>query len=129
MSGNKVTQQLVIQSQPIMNPNLFATDTAFFTSSGQPLMPGFIPITVAGAIGTTAKTTTTAEPLAGTCLAVTFTSGNTVASPTISFNGGTPRAIVLGGVASAAIEITAGVGGMGFFYFDGTILHQFGVIS
>jgi hypothetical protein len=67
--------------------------------------------------------------LAGTCLAVTFTSGNTAASPTIAFNGGTARAIVLGGAASAALEITVGNGGMGFFYFDGTSLHQFGVIS
>lgn len=129
MSGNKVTQQFVVQSQATLNPNLTPTDAAFFTASGLPVMPGFSPITVAGAIGTAAKTTTAIEPLAGSCLAVTFTSGNTAASPTISFNGGTARPIVLGGSASAAIEITAGVGGMGFFYFDGTSLHQFGVIS
>ena len=129
MSGHKITKQVIITSQASVNATQVSEDTAFFTSGGLPVMPGFAPVTVAGAIGTAAKTTTTPEPLAGTCLAVTFTSGNTAASPTISFNGGTARAIVLGGSASAAIEITAGVGGMGFFYFDGTSLHQFGVIS
>lgn len=129
MSGSKITKQVIVTSQASINATQVTEDTAFFTTGGLPVLPGFAPVTVAGAIGTAAKTTTTAEPLAGTCLAVTFTSGNTAASPTISFNGGTARAIVLGGVASAAIEITAGVGGMGFFYFDGTSLHQFGVIS
>lgn len=129
MSGNKVTRQVVITPQTKVNASLTTEDMAFFTSSGSPIIPGFQPVTVAGTISVAAKTTTTKEPAAGSCLAVTFTSGNTATSPTISFNGGTARAIVLGGAASAAIEITVGVGGMGFFYFDGTNLHQFGVIS
>jgi hypothetical protein len=129
MSGHKITKQVIVTSQASINATQVSEDTAFFTAGGLPVMPGFAPVTATGAAGTAAKTTTTPEPLAGTCLAVTFTSGNTAASPTIAFNGGTARAIVLGGAASAALEITVGTGGMGFFYFDGTSLHQFGVIS
>lgn len=89
----------------------------------------FTPIVVAGAIGTAAKTTTTAEPTANTLVLLKFTSGNSAASPTVAFAGGSARAIQLGGAASAAIEVTLAANGIGLFFFDGTILHQVGVLS
>lgn len=89
----------------------------------------FETITVAGAIGTAAKTSTSPEPTAGSVVLLKFTSGNTAASPTVAFNGGSARAIQLGGTASAAIEITLAANGVAMFFFDGTILHQIGVYS
>lgn len=86
-------------------------------------------ITVAGAIGTAAKTSTAVEPTAGSVVLLKFTSGNSAASPTVAFNGGSARAIQLGGSASAAIEITLAANGVAMFFFDGTILHQIGVYS
>lgn len=87
------------------------------------------PLVVAGAIGTAAKTCVSAEPLTNTLVALKFTSGNSAASPTVAFAGGSARAIQLGGAASAAIEITLAANGVALFLFDGTILHQIGVYS
>lgn len=89
----------------------------------------YAPITTATAIGTAAKTTTSVEPEANTIVPIKFTNGNSAASPTLAFNGGAARAIQLGGVASAAIEIAVAAGGVVICWFDGTILHQFGVVS
>lgn len=89
----------------------------------------FAPITTGTAIGTAAKTTTSPEPAANTLVPIKFTNGNTAASPTVAFNGGTARAIKLGGTASAAAEITVAANGIVFFFFDGTDLHQLGVTS
>jgi hypothetical protein len=86
-------------------------------------------IVVAGAIGTAAKTSTSPEPTTGSMVLLKFTSGNSAASPTVAFNGGTARAIQLGGSASAAIEITLAANGVALFWFDGTVLHQIGVYS
>jgi hypothetical protein len=83
----------------------------------------------ATAIGTAAKTTTSPEPVANSIVPIKFTNGNSAASPTIAFNGGTARAIQLGGTASAAIEITVAANGVALFLFDGTVLHQLGVYS
>jgi hypothetical protein len=129
MAGNKVTKQVTVVSGASPSANLQNEDAAFFSASGKAVMPGFVPMTTATAIGTAAKAVTDAEPAAGTCIALTFTNGNSAASPTVAFNGGTARAIQLGGAASAAIEITIAAGGIGFFMFDGTVLHQFGVYS
>jgi hypothetical protein len=129
MSGNKVTKQVNLVSQTTVNSNIQTEDTALF-SNGVPLTPlGIASATTATVIGTAAKVVTTAEPAAGTLVALTFTNGNSAASPTVSFNGGTVRNILLGGTAPAAIEATFAAGGVGFFWFDGTSLHQFGVYS
>jgi hypothetical protein len=129
MSGNKVTKQVNLVTQSTVNPNLQTEDTALF-SNGVPLTPlGVVSATTATAAATAAKTVTNAEPPAGTLVALAFTAGNSVLSPTVSFNGGTVRNILLGGTAPAAIEITIAAGGVGFFWFDGTSLHQLGVYS
>jgi len=128
MSGNKVTQQLVVQSQPIMNQNLFPVDTAFFTPSGQNIQPGIIPVTTSTAAGTVAKTTTTPEPPAGSTIALIFTQGNSAVA-TLSFNGGTARVIQCGGAVTTAAKLTIGSNGVAFMYFDGTILHQSGAVT
>lgn len=85
--------------------------------------------TVGTAIGTAAKTTTSAEPAANTIVALKFTNGNSAETPTVAFNGGTARALKLGGTASAAAKFTLAANGVALFWFDGTILHQIGVYS
>lgn len=89
----------------------------------------FTAVVTATAIGTAAKVTTAAEPLANTLVPIKFTSGNSAAAPTVAFNGGTARVIHLGGATPAAIEITVAANGVALFWFDGTILHQIGVYS
>lgn len=88
-----------------------------------------VPVVTATAIGTAAKVVATPEPAANTLVLIKFTAGNTAASPTVAFAGGSARAIQLGGTASAAIEITLAANGIAMFFFDGTILHQIGVYS
>lgn len=109
-----------------MNAGLMTEEVAFFSASGASVVPGIVPVTAAGTIGATAKTTTTPEPAAGTVLAITFTEGNTATTPTLAFNGGTARNFRVGGANSAAAKIVFSALGVGFFYFDGTYLHQFG---
>lgn len=89
----------------------------------------FAPLTVATAIGTAAKTTTSAEPAANTLVPIKFTNGNSAASATIAFAGGAARAIQLGGSAPTAAELTLAANGVAMFWFDGTILHQLGVYA
>lgn len=105
---------------------------AFFNADGTPQTGRdftFGAVTTGTAIGTAAKTTTSAEPAADTIVPIKFTNGNSAASPTVAFNGGTARSILLGGTAPAAIECTLAANGVGLFWFDGTALHQFGVYS
>lgn len=109
-----------------MNAGLMTEEVAFFSASGASIVPGIVPVTTAIAAATVAKTTTTSEPAAGTVLAITFTQGNSASSPTLAFNGGTARSIYVGGAASTGAKATFSANGVGFFYFDGTILHQFG---
>lgn len=115
INPNQVSEQVYL-----VNPD----GSAF---NGQSLK--WVPIVTATAIGTAAKTTTSSEPAAGTLVAIQFTNGNSAATPTVAFNGGTARAIKLGGTATAAADITVAAGGVVFFFFDGTDLHQFGVIA
>ena len=128
MSGNKVTQQLVVQSQPIMNPNLFPMDTAFFTPSGQNVQPGVIAMTTSDAANNLTYTTTSVEPPAGTTIALKFTNGHNTApgAPTVAFNGGTARTIYCAGGATTLGKFTIQANGVALLYFDGTILHQYG---
>lgn len=87
------------------------------------------PIVVGTAAATVAKTTTTAEPTANTLVCLKFTLGNSAASPTVAFAGGTARAIQLGGAAPLATELALSANGVALFFFDGTILHQIGMYA
>lgn len=111
-------------------------DVALFAADGSPLLVHqsaatlpITPATTATAIGTAAKTTTAAEPAANTMVLLKFTNGNSVAAPTVAFAGGAARAIQLAGATPAAGEITIAAGGVGLFWFDGTVLHQAGALS
>ena len=129
MAGNKTTKQIIVTGQKTLVPSLIAEDCAFFTPSGQQLTPGVITATTATAVGTAAKTTTTALPPANSLVAVSFTAGNTAASPTLNFNGAGAVNILLGGSAPSAAEITLSANGVAMFFYDGTSLHQIGVYS
>jgi hypothetical protein len=87
----------------------------------------FPAVVTATAIGTAGKTTTSDEPAANTIVPVKFTNGNSAASPTVAFNGGAARSILLGGTAPTGAEATVAAGGVIVCWFDGTALHQFGV--
>lgn len=109
-----------------------ATDTvneAVAKLEAQIAAPTYTAIVTDTAIGTAAKTTTSAEPADNTMVLIKFTNGNSAASPTVAFNGGTARAVNLGGSAPGGAEITLAAGGVAMFFFDGTILHQIGVYS
>jgi hypothetical protein len=129
MAGTKVTKQAAVTYQATINNTQVVEDIAFFSPSGASLVPGFIPYTTATAAATAAKTVAAAEPPIGATIALTFTAGNTATTPTVAFNGGTARAILLGATAPTAAKIVIGANGTAFFYFDGTNLHQFGVYS
>lgn len=126
--GNVVSQAMVVErSTPTRNMGMGRM--ALFNEDGTPF-GGFVKaVTVGNAIGTAAKTTTSAQPVAGSLVAVTFTNGNTAETPTVNFNGAGARAIKLGGTATVAANITVAAGGVVLFYFDGTVLHQLGVVS
>lgn len=105
---------------------------ALFNEDGTPYTgrdEDYLPVTTATAIGTAAKTTTSPEPEANTIVPIKFTNGNSAETPTMAFNGGTARAMKLGGTASVAAKLTVAANGVVMFFFDGTVLHQFGVIS
>lgn len=88
------------------------------------------PLAVTGtAVGTAAKTTTAAEPPANTLVAIKFTNGNSAASPTVAFAGGSARTVQLGGAAPLATELAVGANGVALFFFDGTVLHQVGAYT
>jgi hypothetical protein len=125
-----VKQVLVVTG--VRNPNQETEETAMFGPSGSPLSVTDLPVSVlttATAVGTAAKTIASPEPAINTLVAIKFTNGNTAASPTVAFNGGSARNVLLGGTASAAIEITLAAGGVALFLFDGTSLNQIGVYS
>lgn len=86
-------------------------------------------VTTATAIGTAAKTTTSAEPEANSLVAIKFTNGNSASSPTVAFAGGSARAIQLSGAASTGAELALAANSVALFFFDGTILHQVGAYT
>jgi hypothetical protein len=107
-------------------------DIALVNGSGADISAADLPLAAAvtaTAIATAAKTVATPEPLANTLVPIKFTNGNSAASPTVAFNGGAPRNILLGGTAPLAGEVTIGANGVALFWFDGTSLHQVGVYS
>lgn len=84
-------------------------------------------VTTATAIGTAAKTTTSSEPPANTLVPVKFTAGNSAASATLAFDGGTARKFALAGDDTvAAADLTVAENGVVVCYFDGTLLHLLG---
>jgi|SRR5689334_1817421 len=128
-------QQMVVVEQTRMHelhPDLPIVEVALFNADGS-IYTGrdedYAPITVGTAIGTAAKTTTSPEPEANTIVPIKFTNGNSAETPTVAFNGGTARAIKLGGTASVAAKFTLAANGVALFWFDGTVLNQIGVYS
>lgn len=131
MSNQAVNQQR-ISSRTSIDQHQVVEDVALFNSDGTPYTGRnavFAPVTTATAIGTAAKTTTDSEPAANTIVPIKFTNGNSAASPTVAFNGGTARSIHLGGAAPGAAEITIAAQGVALFWFDGTVLHQIGLYA
>lgn len=129
------TAQLRVVSPGAIDPNQVTGSVSFFDGAGNPVDfksgedLAFAPITTATAIGTAAKTTASSEPAANTIVPIKFTNGNSVAAPTVAFNGGAARAVQLGGATPATGEIVIAANGVALFWFDGTILHQIGVYS
>jgi predicted lysophospholipase L1 biosynthesis ABC-type transport system permease subunit len=132
MSEHQKTTQAILSTQAEFKEHQTIERFALFNSNGTPVTGRNSKIaayTAAGAIGTAAKTVAEAEPSANTMVPIRFTSGNTAAAPTVSFNGGTARAVNLGGSTPTGAEITLAANGVAMFWFDGTILHQLGVYS
>lgn len=128
-TGNK---SLIVRPTALPENNRAIEPVALFNASGAPFSGadlGFAAYTTATVIGTAAKTVASPEPAANTIVPIKFTNGNSVLSPTVSFNGGAARPVLLGGTAPAAIEITLAANGVALFWFDGTSLHQLGVYS
>lgn len=128
-------QQMVVVEQSrmhVLHPELPIVEVALFNADGS-IYTGrdedYGAVTVGTAIGTAAKTTTSPEPEANTIVPIKFTNGNSAETPTVAFNGGTARAIKLGGTASVAAKFTLAANGVALFWFDGTDLHQMGVYS
>lgn len=129
--GTAVTQARV-NTRAALDPTQAVQELALFNADGTRQTGrdlAFAPVTVTGLIGTAAKVTTAAEPPANSIVPIKFTSGNTADSPTVAFNGGTARAIKLGGTASTGAKCTIAANGVALFWFDGTVLHQMGVYS
>lgn len=136
MDTNQTVTQAIVTEQADFRPNQKVERFALFDTDGTPFeFPetgedvAYSVVTVGNAIGTAGKTTTSAEPAANTIVPIKFTNGNSAETPTVAFNGGTARAVQLGGTASAAAKLTLAVNGVALFFFDGTVLHQIGVYS
>lgn len=129
--GNQVIKQAVLTSQAAVNANCMTEPIALFNEDGDAvsLMSPAALVTTATAIGTAGKTTTSDEPAAGSLVPIKFTNGNSANSPTVAFNGGSARAIQLGGTASTGAKMTVAANGVVVFYFDGTVLHQLGTVA
>jgi hypothetical protein len=124
-------KQVQVVSKAI-DSNQETEETALYNAAGAQFSISDLPysvITTGTAIGTAAKTTTSAEPAANTLVLIKFTNGNTAASPTVAFNGGTARNVLLGGTAPGAAEVTLAANGVALFFWDGTSLNQIGVYS
>jgi hypothetical protein len=103
---------------------------AFYDASGNPASVGSqAPVVTTSAVGTVGKATTSPEPAANSIVAVKFNNGNSATSPTLAFNGGTARAMQLGGTAVTAAKLAVASNGIALFFFDGTVLHQVGAYT
>lgn len=126
------TQYIVVERSRLHRLGLDVKEIALFNPDGTAYTgrdEDYAPITVGTAIGTAAKTTTSPEPEANTIVPVKFTNGNSANTPTIAFNGGSARAIQLGGVAVTGAKCTVAAGGVVLMWFDGTVLHMFGTVA
>ncbi len=118
------------------DPNQVFGEMSFYDEDGQPVTvvteEGGLsddPVVTGSAIGTVGKTTSAPEPAANSLVFVKFTNGNSASSPTLAFDGGTARAIQLGGTAVTDAKLAVAAGGVAVFFFDGTILHQVGAYT
>lgn len=130
--GNSVVKQTMVSSQTLLDRNRAIEEVAHFKADGTRVTGRdsvFGAVTTATAIGTAAKTTSSAEPAAGTLVPIIFTNGNSANSPTLAFNGGTARAIKLGGTDSTGAKCAVAADGMILCWFDGTVLHQIGAYT
>lgn len=130
MTDEATAQQIVVPLAE-MSSDIGTSKVALFNPDGTPYVSNDTgPVIVtATAIGTVAKTTTSALPVANTFVPVKFTNGNSASSPTIAFNGGSAIPILLGGVASSGAKMTVAAGGVVVYWFDGTSLHQLGTVA
>lgn len=140
MSGNQINRVVKVVPDPGANQNGIREFAAIVLPDGE---GGFVDILevlrdqtdrvvfieVATAIGTAAKTTTSPLPRVGATVYVSFTNGNSAGSPTISFNGGAAKPVLLGGVAPTGGKITVAANGIVPLVYDGTSLHMFGTIA
>ncbi len=126
---NKTITQAVISDKTTLDANQTIEELALFNADGSPYTGRdavLAPVVLAGTISTAAKTTTSDEPAANTLVPLKFTNGNTANSPTVAFNGGTARAIKLGGTAATGAKCTLAADGVALCWFDGTVLHLVG---
>jgi len=128
--GQTRTQAVLVTNQSEISEHQVAIDLALFDETGAPVV---VPkpleiITVTGLIGTAAKTTTHAAPPVG-LVPIKFTSGNAANAPTVAFNGGAAKAVLLGGVEPLGTETAIGANGIALFFYDGANLHQIGVYT
>lgn len=128
MSDISTSYVEVVEGGPV-DQNQIVGKISLYDADGNGVTPGVKNVTTDSAIGTVGKSTTSDEPPANSLVAVTFTNGNSAASPTLAFNGGTARAMKLGGTASAAAKLAVAAGGVALFLFDGTTLHQIGAYT
>lgn len=84
--------------------------------------------TTATAAATAAKTVTVTgyTPVTGDLLRLTFTSGNTVASMTLSVNGGAAKAIRVNNTATSTVTATLVAGATLLLMYDGTYWQMMG---
>jgi hypothetical protein len=137
--GQKITRALVVtdaQADQGNDTSQVALKLLLTNSAGDNLLDQLVkalsqntPIVVAGLIGTAAKTSVSAAPPVNTIVHLKFTSGNSAAAPTVAFDGGAAKPVLLGGAAPIAGEIAIGANGIAQFFYDGTSLHQIGVYT
>ena len=102
---------------------------ALYNPDGTPVSVNPPAVVVGTAAATVAKAAAVDEPGVNTVVPLRFTAGNSAAAPTVSFNGGPARAILLGGTAPVATEVVVAANGVVMCWFDGTNLHQFGAVT
>lgn len=141
--GQKITRALVVtdaQADQGNDVNQVALKLLLTNADGDNILDQLVknlaavqaqntPITVAGLIGTAAKTSTSPAPAENSLVHLKFTNGNSAAAPTVAFNGGAAKPVLLGGAAPGAGEIALSANGIAQFFYDGTSLHQIGVYS
>lgn len=135
--GNQTVTQAALTDQNSVRPHQTVEKIALFDPvSGDPLVVPqdstdltYPVITVGTAIGTAAKTTSSSVPTTNSVVAIKFTNGNSANSPTVAFNGGAAKSILLGGTAVTGAKLAVAANGVALFFYDGTSLHQIGAYT